>query len=713
MLRPSPPGRITCLVWLVALALAAGFVTSSARAQPLTPAQPQATPLPQSDDALTLDDMPDIGLDWPDLAAPATPLPAEEPALVDGSALPAQIPIMPADGQSVDAGSAVTPAQPGSTGASAINASQADALAALDPSVPLRYRTTLEGIGDAGDALLRTRFDALSALKQAQGDRANIAQIRRRGESDVELVNELLRVRGYYESRTRLRLGIGSAADALVDVSLNANPGRRYLLDAVEVFGLEGESPLGGALRRFFEVKVGDPADTDLILAATAKLRTELGQGGYPFADVREPVLTVDHQQRQAILNLNVNTGGFRRFGNIIVNEEAPFDARHVGVISRFGPGEAFKQSDVTDLNRAIIATGLVSQVTITPKQGETSETVDLVVNMSAAPPRTISGQIGYGTGEGARIEASWQHRNFFPPEGALTLRGVLGTQEQSLVAVLRRNNLGRRDRALNVEIGAANLNQPAYEALTAGISGSFEQHTNIIFQKEWTWSFGAELRISDESSLYGQSPVPVRRTYVIAALPTSLTYDDSDDLLDPTRGFRLGGRLSPELSLQNGAFGYVRAQMDASAYLPVSERITIAGRVRIGTIVGAEHDRIAPTRRFYAGGGGSVRGYGYQAIGPRDLNNNPEGGRSLGELALEARIRFGGANQFGIVPFIDAGTISSQALPTLSELRVGAGLGFRYYSNFGPIRIDVGTPINPQPGDSRVGVYVSLGQAF
>jgi len=129
--------------------------------------------------------------------------------------------------------------------------------------------------------------------------------------------------------------------------------------------------------------------------------------------------------------------------------------------------------------------------------------------------------------------------------------------------------------------------------------------------------------------------------------------------------------------------------------------------------LAGAGRDSIAPSRRLYAGGGGSVRGYAYQAIGPRDLNNDPVGGRSLGEISLEARFRFGSANQFGIVPFIDAGTISPDPTPSIAQLRVGAGVGVRYYSNFGPIRVDVGTPINPQPGDPRIGVYVSLGQAF
>jgi len=683
------------------LVITAAAIPGSAQAQPAANPMPPLPPTAPADDPLALDDLPDLGVDWPDLDTPAPPL-ADLPAAPDGASAPEEVLPGPAPGGDVLAGPEAPPPS-----------AEADALAAIDPAAPLRYRVELEGLNGAADEMLLTRFDALSALKQADDDRANIAQIRRRGQSDTELLDELLRARGYYDSRARMRLRAEAGSDPRVAVVLGANPGQRYMLDAVNVDGLEGTSPLGQDLRALFPVSVGDPADTDAILDATAKLRVGLGEGGYPFADVREPVLTVDHQQREAILNLNVDTGGFRRFGEIRVNAEAPFSARHIGVISRFSPGAPFRQSDLTDLNSALIATGLVSQVTITPEEGKDEETVDLAITLAPAPPRTVAGEIGYGTGEGFRVEGSWQHRNFFPPEGALTVRAVLGTQEQSLTAILRRNNFGKRDRVLNVEVGAANIDQPAYRAMTAGVAASLERQTNLIFQKNWIWSLGTELRISDERDLYGATLIPRRRTFVIAALPASLTYDGSDDLLDPRTGFRLGGRLSPELSLQGGAFGYVRAQMDGSAYLPMGERFTLAGRVRLGTIVGASADRIAPTRRFYAGGGGSVRGYSYQAIGPRDANNDPIGGRSLGEVSLEARFRFGSLNQFGIVPFVDAGTISSKSLPTLSEMRVGAGIGFRYYSSFGPIRVDVGTPINPQPGDPRIGVYVSLGQAF
>ncbi|RYE71103.1 MAG: outer membrane protein assembly factor, partial [Hyphomicrobiales bacterium] len=294
-------------------------------------------------------------------------------------------------------------------------------------------------------------------------------------------------------------------------------------------------------------------------------------------------------------------------------------------------------------------------------------------------------------------------------PEGAVTFRGVLGTQEQALGASIRRNNYKARDRVLTGQLLLSHLDEDAYEARSVTLAAGLERQTNIIWQKKWTWSYGLELTASKEDDTVKATGEPRRRKYLTGAVPSSLAYDGSDDLLNPTKGVRLAGRISPELSLQGSAFGYVKAQIDGSTYLPLG-RTVFAGRVRLGSIIGASADRIAPTRRFYSGGGGSVRGYGYQEIGPIDVNGDPAGGRSLAEFAIEARIRFG---NFGVVPFFDGGNLNTGNRPTFKNMRYGAGLGVRYYTSFGPIRVDVGTPVNPRPGDSKVAVYVSLGQAF
>jgi translocation and assembly module TamA len=165
---------------------------------------------------------------------------------------------------------------------------------------------------------------------------------------------------------------------------------------------------------------------------------------------------------------------------------------------------------------------------------------------------------------------------------------------------------------------------------------------------------------------------------------------------------------------MQGGRFTYARAQIDASAYHRVSDSVVAAGRIRLGTIFGTSAFDVAPSRRFYSGGGGSVRGYGYQQLGPKDVDGDPIGGRGLAEFGLEARIRLKSlGGNFGVVPFFDGGSLTTKSLPNLSNFRYAAGIGVRYYSSFGPIRVDFGIPLNRQKGDGPFAVTVSLGQAF
>ncbi|HET9641175.1 MAG TPA: BamA/TamA family outer membrane protein [Allosphingosinicella sp.] len=629
----------------------------------------QEQPLPQDpldqpplDPSAPLDPLPDLGVDWPDMEQGADdPIPdAPDTAIADAAA-------------------------------------------------ERRYAVRIEGLDADTEAALRLPFDSLSTLGRSAKDPANAAQIDRRAREDADLLAELLRARGYYDALVRTRVEAAAAGGEVV-VTLEAEPGPLYRFSEVSLPGIDSAGEDGSALREAFGVAANEPVDAARVTAGEAALRIELGKRGYAFAEIGEMDIVLDHETRTAALTLPVDPNGSRQFGRIRVEGRPLFGARHIQRIARWKPGAPYEASLVEDLRRALIATGLVSTVAIRPVAGE-GESVDLAVSLERAPMRTVAGQAGYGTGEGIRIEASWQHRNLLPPEGAVTFRGVVGTQEQLVGAVLRRNNFLRRDQVLTAQVAVSHIDRAAYDARTTILSGAIERQTNLIWQKKWTWSAGAELVATDERDVDLASGMTRRRTFFIGALPASLSYDGSNDLLDPTVGYRLALRLSPEASLQSGTFGYARTQIDGSFYQPFTPTVTLAARVRLGTILGAGRDRIAPSRRFYAGGGGSVRGYGFQRLGPRDpVFDDPIGGRSLTEFAVEARIRFG---NWGVVPFVDGGNISTSPLPKFDNLRFGAGVGIRYHTRFGPIRVDVGTPLNPRSGDSRIAVYVSLGQAF
>ena len=590
----------------------------------------------------------------------------------------------------------VLPPRAGGTGARA------------DTGEATRYTTRITGVEPATAREVLALFDDSSALKAGKGRADTAGQIDRRVRDDRELLVTVLRSQGYYDAAVEPRLATG--ADGRLAIELAARPGTRYRFDEVALPGLDGARPMEEQAVAAFAVRPGDPAAAAPVAAGRTALAASLANGGYPFAQVGDERAVVNHATQTASLTVPVTTGERARIGAIRLNDGRLFDADHVQDIAQFRPGDLYSAAQLDDLRRALVATGIVGSVRAQPVRTAMPGIVDVGVDLTAAKLRTVAGSLGYGTGEGARAEVSWQHRNLIRPEGAVTARALLGTQEQGASVDLRMNNFGARDRVLSAQIAASTVGRPAYQANFVTLTAALERKSTFLLQKEWTWSVGTELLASDERAALADTGLIRQRTYLIGALPLALGYDGSDSLLDPTRGVRVALRLSPELSLLQGTSGYLRAQLDGSGYLPVSDRLVLAGRGRIGTIVGLARDQLAPSRRFYAGGGASVRGYGYQDIGPRDLNNDPIGGRSLSELSVEARVRFG---DFGVVPFVDAGNISSGGLPTLGELRLGAGLGVRYYSAFGPIRVDVGTPLNPQPGDPAVAVYVSLGQAY
>lgn len=753
------PGAIWTLVLLavsavlpqVAWAQDATIRTPPAEAAPASsqPPRPEASPSeePQLEDPLgvdplaPLDQLPGMEVDWPE-GNDVPPWPGEF-ATED---------TLPAETQSAEAADSANPdaiassaddvrdgiaeaasadeaalAADGSDDAARRAERQADreqrraereALRELDDG-SVRYRVTVnfvpsEELKELDQSAFTSRFKALSALERLANDDANLAQVNRRARDDRDLLDTMLRVYGYYDGEIRNSLERVAGEDR-VALTFDVTSGPLYRLSAIDLAGLDAVGVNVPAMREAFGMNVGDAANSDRIVAGRIKLLTQLLETGFPFAETGEPDLLIDHEARTGALTVPVTPGGQYRFAAIVTDDDRLFGARHLQRIARFGPGDIFQASDVDDLRRAILATGLVSTVTLTPvaatpPQGSEPGTVNVNVETVAAPLRTVAGELGYGTGEGIRAEVSWENRNLFPPEGLVRARAVGGTQEQLINLVFRRNNFLIRDRVLTAQLLASNTNRDAFEARTFLVAASLERQTNLIFQKKWTWSLGAELALSDERDSRARIVGGARRTFFIAALPTALTYDGSDDLLDPKSGFRLGGRLSPEYSLQSGSKGYVRMQVDGSYYQPVSDKIVLAARVRLGSIVGANRFDIAPSRRFYAGGGGSVRGFGFQQIGPRDGNNDPIGGNGLAEFSLEARVRFG---DFGVVPFFDAGNVYASSLPDFTGLRYGAGIGVRYYSSFGPLRLDVGTPLNRQAGDSRIGIYISLGQSF
>ena len=587
-----------------------------------------------------------------------------------------------------------------------------------------RYRYRIEGLDTLADqsavapitgADIRGRFGDLSALEEGDGKATNGAMINARMQEDQQLLADILSGQGFFDSAVRGSLQLPEQGkDEAITVILDAAPGPRYALGEIR-FDAPSVIPADLIVGAFVP-KSGEPVVAERMLAAEANIAVVMPQNGYPFVKIGDRDILLDPETRTGDYTLPIEPGPRSSFGDILSGGPKPvFEPSHIAKIARFKKGELYDSRKIDDLRQALVATGLFSIVSVEPQPSGTrapdgTDYATLNVQQEGGPARSLAAQLGYATGQGFKVEGSWTHRNLFPPEGALIVQGIAGTQEQGLGGTFRRSNAGKRDRTVELSLSADHGAFDAYEAFTGRLAGRISYDSTPIWQKRLSYSYSFEIIGTNEQDYDFDIGERRRRTYYVLALPGQVTFDTSNSLLDPTKGFRLSAKLSPESSLGSGKQFYARATLEGTAYYPVSDDVVLAGRARIGMIGGAARAEIAPSRRLYAGGGGSVRGFGYQELGPKDPDARPIGGRSLVEAAGEVRYRFG---NFGIVGFVDAGQVYTSELPRFTNWRMGAGVGGRFYTNFGPMRLDIATPINRQPGESRISIYVSIGQAF
>jgi translocation and assembly module TamA len=711
-------------------AIAGGTLALGTGAEAQTPEQARAeTPLPTAagepivTDSQFEEALPPLD---PDLTRPLEPLEQIDPAAPPFPPVPGPVEDAPLGDPAL-----AEPLPPLST----FEAQPIEEVAAADEDgadegpARIRYTLVVEGMEEVE---LEGRFRDLSALHDARGEAVNGAMVIARAREDEALAIRLLRSEGYYDAVAAHAIeqvpGEGEEPASL-RVVISAVPGQRYRFGEIRIEGPPTEPTQ--LAREALPLTTGNPILAIEVEAAEANVLLRLPQQGYPFPELGQRDILLDPETGAGDYTLPLEPGPRARFGGFTTEGELAFGPEHVGRLARFERGELYDRRMVDDLREAMVATRLFNSVSAEPvRTGETAEDgteyVNILVHQQAGPARSLDASAGFSTGEGLRLEGAWEHRNLFPPEGSLRVAGVAGTQEQSLSARFRRNNWGQRDRALLLQLEAGRRDYEAFRGYTVRLHGLVTRESTPIWQKRWTYAYGAEVLATNESR-FGEPNLSLGDAYFIGGLIGQLGYDRSNSLLDPTRGFRLHGRVNPEASLRNGFDQYVRNLFDASAYYPIRDDFVLAGRVRIGSIYGIPRDELAPSRRLYAGGGGSVRGFGFQELGPREVRPNPDfdpenpeeepatisvplGGRSLNEFSIEGRYRFG---NYGVVGFVDAGQVYENQYPTFSNMRFGIGVGGRIYTNFGPLRVDVATPIGRREGESRIAVYMSIGQAF
>jgi translocation and assembly module TamA len=582
---------------------------------------------------------------------------------------------------------------------------------------PQPYAVTLQPTGNA-------------ALDQALHDSSQLESLREkapvgpfalvtRARDDAGRFRTALDSFGYYAAKVTVTvdgrpLDEADLADVLQNAPADPPAAVAASFDLGPLFHLghvaiEGDVP--PAARDALGMAPGAPAAAGDVLAAQQRLLAAIRAAGHPLAKVE--LLPVDLRPGEHLMDVTfrADAGPYATIGAISINGLKTVNEDYVRRRLLLHSGERFNPAQLQAAREDLAGIGVFSVVRVEPGDHlDPDGTIPIQIEVTERPLHAVDFTAAYSTDLGVNGSVAWHHRNLFGNAEQLNITGgiLLGGSAEKKPGY----NLGfqfikpdflARDQALEVDLGAIKQSLDAYDqrALTQKIE--LDRKLSAF----WTVGVG----VSGEQEDITQELV--ERHYNLIGLPLSVKFDDTNNLLNPTDGFRATLLLTPTQSFGASSATFVIAQLSGSAYFDLSGggRSVLAVRGLVGKAYGADEFSLPPDQRFYAGGSSTVRGFRYQSVGPQFPDGKPTGGTAVSAGSVEFRQRI--LDNYGVVAFVDAGQVTVNGAPFTGTWRVGAGLGARYYTSFGPIRLDVAFPVNREPHGDVFELYIGIGQAF
>jgi translocation and assembly module TamA len=532
-----------------------------------------------------------------------------------------------------------------------------------------------------------------------------VNQLHRRARADVREFTDAFRSFGFYSPEIEYTLDEKSTP---VMVEFQIDPGPAYLIREVSIINICPEmTPLPDLPGpEELNLEPGSRILSQKVLDARQVIAKHVRDRGYPFPFVSIEEVIIDHREHSASIDLGLDPGPAAEFGQTSVSGLDRVRDKYIFDRLPWEKGDPFKASLMDAFRRQLTAGGLFTIVEVThPGELEDDDTqLPVNVRVLERKPRTVRAGLSYLSDIGPELKVGWVHRN---------LRGMGEVLEFDLVAseVLTSIKGGytmpgwlRTDQNLSFRSGMVLENTDAYDSESLYARTSLER----MLTSKLTAGVGAGYRIARVKQ-FGETD-----DLMLAFFPTSLTFDGRDDILDPGTGIRVNLQVTPFFDTLNPENRFIKTYSSVNTYLELmsEKRIVLANRVVVGTINAEKRSNVPPDERYYAGGGGSIRGFSYQKAGELE-DDKPVGGLSLAEINSEIRLKM--TRRSGLVAFLDGGRAFKSWYPDFDEeIFWGWGFGYRFYSDFGPIRADVAFPVNRRKGvDDSFQVYISLGQSF
>lgn len=562
---------------------------------------------------------------------------------------------------------------------------------------------------NAPDTLVKTLESASLLIAATQDKGAEPLDIVAAARADYRRLLGLLYNAGYYGPDIRIRINGREAAtlppfariDTITSAVIEIDPGPLFQFSTARI------APLAPATELPSGYAPGAPAEAGIIRSAASTGISGWRAIGHAKARIADQNLVANHASATLAADLRLAPGPELRFGSLALSGKTAMNERRLRKIISLPSGDRFDPEALDTIAARLRRTGVFRSVTI--QEADTinpDQSLDIAINVTDAKPRRIGFGAELQSRDGLSLSAFWMHRNLLGGGERLKIESeISGLQAQSggsdflfSTEFIRPATLGA-DTDLRLALTVERENDPLYFQETLGFDIGFTR----IHSKTRTSSFGLHLQTNHVRDDFGA------RDFHILGLPLGLTLDRRDDALDTRDGFYAETTVMPYLGTGSAEHGLALAA-DARYYRPLGDKLTAAFRLQVGSVIGPSLAATPPDMLFLSGGGGTVRGQPYQS------NYITTGGVDSGGLSflgLSGELRLRAWENISTVLFYDAGFIGETSrFGGTGEWHSGAGIGMRYHTGIGPIRVDIAGPVSGA-NSGGIQLYVGIGQAF
>ncbi len=587
-------------------------------------------------------------------------------------------------------------------------------VAAVLLSVHSVFALTVQFEGNLSEDLQATLERSSLVVEQSELETTESNEVVSAAQADYARLLAVLYGQGYFGPTVSIKLDGREAYDISPVAAPPTVKAARIKIETGPIFefGTARIEPIAPLTKIPDGFKTGEVATLGTLRAASGAAVSGWRDQGHAKASIGAQKITADHRSSTLNAALQVATGPKVKFGKLTVNGNREVRTERIVEIAGLPEGKVFSPEDLKKTATRLRRTGTFGSVALA--EAETigpDQSLDITAEIAEQKRRRFGFGGEVATSDGISLRTYWVNRNLWG--GAERLRfdaeitGIGGTQnnEEYLLSVrYDRPATWGPDTDLFVVGRLEQEDKDDLFSRRATVGVGFKHFPS----DKRTYEYGIALTAGEDRDALGD------KKYLLFILPAKLTRDYRDIPLDPTTGHFLIASAIPFLAI-DGADNGLRTFLDYRIYRSVGEvrPVTFAFRAQLGSVAGPSLADSPSDFLFYSGGSGTVRGHPYESLGV-DLGGGSQiGGRSFLGFSAEARVKV--TDTIGVVGFFDYGFVGSDPLPSEStgDYQTGAGLGVRYATGIGPIRVDVAVPVSGPDTGSNFEIYVGIGQAF